>query len=154
MEKVRRGEWTKPVYFALTVMDTHLKHCEQAREIEGLLWRVKRAPDTSSDQDEPAVNLTRTHELLRRDFRLDSVTDFGFRWTHHSAIRPLMRNYAAILRLVATGSAEAGDRETVRWALRKAVRMMDFHGEQEMVRGLAGYWKELDPDNAEVDSWL
>lgn len=154
VEKVGKGDWRKPVYFAITVAEAHLDACDRELEIEGLLWRVKREPKRELEDEEPGVNLWRTRRLIQEEFRLESATDLGYPWTPTSAIRLLLRNYPATLRLLATASAAEGDLETVRYALGKAIQIADFHRETDLVEKMARYWKDLDPDNPEVDRWL
>jgi tetratricopeptide (TPR) repeat protein len=153
VEKVRDGDWKGPVYFASTVSEQNLAACDRELEIEGLLWRVTRQGKDRS-AGEPAINADRTRTLFQEAFRLESATDLGYSWTPESAIRPLMTNYPAVLTKLAGAGAEKGDLETVRFALEKAIRIMDFHGNTDWLKKTAEYWKELDPDNPAVDPWL
>ncbi len=155
MDKVRKGKWKKPVYFALTVAQDHLEACGQDLKIEGLLLRVQKQTrpkgEKCCDYD---LDLAKTLGLFRDELRLESATDLAYPWKPESAIRPLMTNYAAVLKMVAVESAEKGDLETVRYALGEAIRIMDFHGNVDFVRKMAEYWKEVDPKNRDVDKWL
>jgi len=151
LEKVRTGKWHRPVYFAITVAPTHLDACDRQLEIEGLLLRVTRAPKRADG--EHSVNLDKTLRLFREEFRLESATDLAYPWTPDSAIRPLMTNYPAVLRLVAARSADGGDLESARYALREAMEVLEFHDYREMMGKMAEYWKELDPRNPEIDRW-
>ncbi len=155
LEKVRDGRWELPVYYAVTVMEPHLEACPLARELEGILWRVRKEPRPVQEEEaEPALALTKTLRLFRQDFRLDSATDLAFTWRPNCALRPLMMNYSAVLRLAGSRCAEAADRECVRFALGKAIHILDFHGQTSKVKELARYWKKLDPENGEIDRWL
>jgi hypothetical protein len=155
LEKVRDGRWEQPVYYAVTVMEPHLKACPLARELEGILWRVQKRPRPAPEEKSaPALALAKTLRLFRRDFRLDSATDLVFPWRPDCAVRPLLMNYTAVLQLAGSKCAEEGDRDCVRFALAKAIRILDFHGQTGKVKELARYWKELDPENAEIDRWL
>jgi hypothetical protein len=151
--KVGDGTWTGPVYFAVTVAGPTLECCDQGQELEGLLWRVTREPGPEAD-DEPRINASRSLRLFREEFRLDSATDFTYDWRPEAAATMLLRNYPALLRVIATKKAEEGALSDVRFALGEAVRMLEFQGNEEMRKALAKYWKELDPDNPEVDRWL
>jgi hypothetical protein len=154
LDKVREGEWTKPVYFAITVARTHLDECDQALELEGLINRVKAEPKRQGEDDGCVMNVAKTHRLFRDEFRLDSATDLAYPWSRESAITRIMQNYPAVLRVLATEAGERGDLDVAAFALRRAIRILDYHGQTEMVKKLAKYWKELDPSSREMDPWL
>ncbi len=153
LEKLRQGEYAGPVSFALTVTPSHLDNCGCKVELEGLLWRVTDRAAGPGDSIR-GIDGPRTLRLYQSKFRMDSATDLGFRWTPTSAVRMIVKNYPALLSQAAEGSAEEGDLEGARYALREAIRLLEFHGEKERVVEMAEYWKELDPENAEPDRWL
>jgi hypothetical protein len=159
LEKVRRGQWSRPVYFAVTVTPYYLDQSPVALEIEGLLWRVTRDPKPQASaeegkEEEPRVDVQRTLDLYRNQFRLESATDLAFPWTPTAAASMLIKNYPAVLIPTASAAAEKGDIEDARFALRESIRILDFHGDKEKVKWVAGYWKKIDPDNPEIDRWL
>ncbi len=153
LEKVRDGRWTKPVYLAITVAPQHLEACDRHLEIEGILFRVEKEPKRGDDE-EPGIDAARTSELFREGFRLESATDLAYPWSPDSAVRHIMKNYPAVLRVLATDAGERGDRAQVAFALRSAIEILDFHDDQGTVKQLARYWKELDPESREMDPWL
>jgi tetratricopeptide (TPR) repeat protein len=153
LAKVESGEWKRPVYFAITVYQPVLDACPLALRIEGLLWRVLPEPGGEREDADPPIDAARSLELFRETFRLESATDLAHSWSPTDAATNLLKNYPALLRIVATRRAEAGDLEGTRFALREAIRILDFHGEEEMRREMAAYWKELDPDNPEIERW-
>jgi hypothetical protein len=154
IDKVRDGRWTKPVYFATTVTPRHRDECDRHQELEGMLLRVTEEPRREGADDEPGLNAARTYRLFRDEFRLDSATDLAYPWSPESAVRRIMTNYPAVLRILATEAGQRGDRDRVAFALRRAIHILDFHGDRETARKLAQYWKELDPGSREMDPWL
>jgi hypothetical protein len=146
LKKVRGGDWKKPVYFAITVAPSTLAECDLGLEIEGLLLRVQKQPRSASQKGEYGVAYEKTLRLFREDFRIDSATDLGYSWPPHSAIRPLVTNYAAVLKDVAAGAAERGDLKTVRYALGTSVRILEFHGMTDFRQKILEYWTEIDPE--------
>ncbi len=154
LDRVRDGRWTRPVYFALTVSSGNLEPCKQTREIEGIAWRVGRELETETRTSGSRINLAHTVRVFQNDFRLDSATDYAHGWTPDDAATPLMRNYSAVLHAIATESAGQNEIEWMRYALREACRLLDFHGERELVRRTAEYWRQADPDSREAERWL
>jgi len=154
VEKVRTGTWKGPVYFSVTVSPSVLDLYVDRLRLEGLLCRVAREPIPGASEEAPPVDTPRTLALFQDDFRLDSATDLAYDWQTGNSAARLVRNYIAILRLVATNEAEAGDLDDARYALREAISIAAFHGDTETTHKLATYWKELEPDNPEVDQWL
>ncbi len=132
VDRVRAGTWKGPVYMAITVSENYLKCCENGLEIEGLLWRVKSGAGDSSAQggtDSHPIDAVKTIRLFRDDFRLDSATDLGFPWGPTSAVGKLMKNYPAVLQAAAGPLAKQGDMAGVRYALGRAIDILDFHGD-------------------------
>jgi hypothetical protein len=152
-DKVGRGEWKAPVYFAITVAPPTLESCDRRLVLEGLLYRMMTEP-TPAAEEEPGVNAAKTQRLFRETFRLDSATDLAFPWESHGAVARLMMNYPAVLRLLALDASGKGDQDAVAASLSQAIRILDFHGEDDMVIKLAQYWKKLDPQSHAMDSWL
>jgi hypothetical protein len=145
LEAVRQGSCRRPVYLAVTVNDAHTRSTRPRLRLEGILWRVLPGP-AANDGGDPPVALDRTLALLRNDFRLDSATDRAFAWERAGAVRNLMQNYPAALRLVATRAAEQGDLAGVRLALGRAARILRFHGQDDTLEQVMAYWNEIDPD--------
>jgi hypothetical protein len=116
--------------------------------LEGLLWRVTRAPGRSGDDEALSLALDKTVRLFRHGFRLESATDYGYPWREHGAIRSLMKNYPAVLRLVAAESAKAGDLSTAGYAIRAALEILTFHGDAATAEAMMDYWDEIDPGHA------
>lgn len=156
--RIRDGGWRAPVHIAITVTPNLLDVCEGHMRLEGLTWRLTREPtrepQTAGGEARTPIDLDRTVHLLRDTFRLDSATDLTFPWSRENAIQRLMQNYPAVLRTVAAAAARRGAPEIYRYALRKAIEILDFHGETELARSMAAYWREIDPDNGEVERWL
>jgi len=99
--------------------------------------------------EEPALDYDKTLRLFRTDFRLDTATDRAFPWERASSIARLVTNYPAVLRLVGTGAAERGDRETARWALDRAIDIVAFHGDDKLEKALCNYRDEIDPGRSD-----
>lgn len=157
MEKIARGEWKHPVYFAVTVPPSYLDPvCHQELGMEGLLYRVLPEAGSSSSEEAPLA-LEKTDSLLTQTFRLQSATDFDYFWTSESAVGRLMWNYFSLWYRAASAYADKGDLDGVRRMLRPAVTWLQFHPELRKTRDedplpkLLAYWKKLDPENPEVD---
>lgn len=143
--RVGAGTWTGPVYLAVTVAETHLDCCTGRLELEGILWRIRgRAEDGAVKPETPAMNVDRTLRLFRETFRMDSATDLGFPWAPTSSVGKLMSNYPAVLQTLGSACAAAGDRDGLRYALERAVRLYEFHGESGKAEAMREYWKQLD----------
>jgi hypothetical protein len=59
-----------------------------------------------------------------------------------------------VLTRIAEEAAARQEPSVAGFALREAVRILAFHGQDELARKTAQYWRELDPDNPEIDRWL
>ena len=143
-DRVRSGAWTGPVAFAITVASPVLEACPLERRLEGIVWRVLPAPAPVDDEGEPRIEAVRTLALFRDGLRTDSATDLALRWERMPAARDLMRNYPAVLRVAATERARAGDLESARWALDRAVTILRFHGEEKTAEDVRSYRESLD----------
>jgi hypothetical protein len=160
VEKVASGACANPVYFAVTVTPTFVDDCKQLLELEGLLWRVKPGVARAKGEEPKRVNAPKTDRLLSDVFRLESANDFGYPWDPHSSVSKLMMNYVATSQMVAETQAGEGDVEGVRRNLRRAVSMLQFHpelrgpGDGDALAKLVDYWKQLDPNNPEVDRYV
>jgi len=148
LKKVRTGQSRRPVYLAVTVAPGTMQHVEQKLRLEGLLWRVRPERNGHDSHEEPDLDFEKTLRLFRRDFRLDSATDLGFPWEQRSSIRMLMTNYPALLRCVGTGAAQRGDLESFRSAMDRAIRIVKFHGDENLLETLCDYRDEIDPGRA------
>ena len=133
-EKIRLGEWTKPVCFALTIWPGYLDVCSCEVELEGLLWRVKPAPMTAGA--ERGMNFEKTARLVREEFRFESAVASDHRWPPGSSVRPIILNYAELLSDVADRHREAGNIEEARSALALAMEILQFHGKDEEAAAL------------------
>lgn len=153
VKKVQSGAWTGPVYFAITVYPQVLECCGQTLEIEGVLLHLRPEPLPKGDE-EKRVNLDRTLRLFRDDFRLESASDLSTDWRPEAAAYMMMTNYAAVLSIAASKSAEEGRMDDARYALRTSLAMMKSEGNTKMVNELATYWKKLEPKSAEPERWL
>lgn len=146
VEKVRAGEWTSPVYFAVTVADPVLLSVPQKMRVEGLLWRVLPEPGSGAGAGEPEIEYAKSLRLIRDELRLESATDVAFPWERRSSVRKLMTNYPALMRIVATAAAERGDLGAFRDVTDRALRILAFHGDRETEKALREYRREIDPE--------
>jgi hypothetical protein len=159
VEKVARGACATPVYFAVTVAPMYVDGCKQPLELEGLLWRVSPGAARAEGEEPKRVNAPKTDRLLGDVFRLESANDFGHPWGPRSSVSKLVMNYVATFQMVAEKQAEAGDLEGVRRNLRRAASMLEFHSElrgpgDDALTKLVEYWRQLDPNNPEVDRYV
>ncbi len=152
-EKVRAGEWRKPVYFALTTASAHRQACPLELEIHGLLWRVLPT-SKGADDHELLVDVTKTRRLVLDEFRLESATDLSYPWLPESAILLVVRVYTGILCLLAERSADLGNLEASRLAFHTVLEMLEFHGDEARIQDVATSWKEIDPENPEINRWI
>jgi hypothetical protein len=160
VQKVASGACASPVYFAVTVTPMFVDDCTQPLELEGLLWRVKAGAARGKGEEPKRVNALKTDRLLSDVFRLESANDLGFPWSPHSSVSKLTTNYIATSQMVAEAQAAAGDLDGVRRNLRRAVSMLEFHselrgsGDEDALTKLVEYWRQLDPNNPEVDRYV
>ncbi len=155
VERVRSGQWTGPVYMAVTVAPNFLDLAKGHSRIEGLLWRVMPdswEPPQGSDREKP-IEGPRTLDLFRNAFRLDSATDLAYPWGPKSSVGMLMTNYPALLQAAAADAAGRGDLAEAGYALGMALEILDFHGEKDKAKAMAKYWKEIDPGAKVPDRW-
>jgi hypothetical protein len=148
--KLAAGEWKGPVYLALTVAPSVVESCPLPRRLEGMLWRLVAEDGEAGDA---GTDVVRTHELFTGPYRLDSATDLAFPWARNRSVGSLMDNYHSVLFRLATAAGEAGDVPVMRYAFRNGLTVAAFHGKQDMVAAVVEYWRELDPDNPEIDRW-
>jgi hypothetical protein len=152
--KAAAGVMPRPLYLALTVAEDHLSASQQARRLEGLLWRIVPAPTPAPAAEDLGTDWARTWTLVDRHFRLESATDLSFSWRRNSSIAALMYNYVAVLQRVAAAAGEQDNLEIMRAAFRRGLELASFHGHTGTVAAIAEYWRGLDPSWAEVESWL
>jgi hypothetical protein len=149
-EEIARGEYRAPVYFAVTVAPGVLDGCGCPLELQGMAWRVlspsspSPSATTSSGADRH-VAVERTLRLFRDTLRLDSATSLAHQWRPHSAIRQLMRNYPAVLSMVASDCAATGDIDCIRYCLDRAIAILEFHGEEQPAERLRDYRRKVIP---------
>jgi hypothetical protein len=155
-------EWSGPVYMALTIPQSTLQRCQLPLRIEGLLWRVP-GPDEAgrsdlefgpASEEAPPVDIERTRVLFADRYRLESATDLSFAWQRNNSVARLMDNYHAVLFRLAFASAETGDTATMRSAFARGLEIAAFHGREETVATMAGYWQKLDPENPDATRWV
>ena len=60
---------------------------------------------------------------------------------------------AEVLSIAAEQSAAADRMDDARYALRTALSMMKFEGNDKMVKKLSDYWNELEPGSPEAARW-
>ncbi len=154
LDRVHDGSWENPVYFVVTVADPPIEFVSPKMELEGMLWRVLPGEKSTSDNDCCSMNVARTLQLYRDEFRMESATDFSFPWKGQSAIGRLMNNYSGILMMAAEESALLGDSRGVQYSYREAIRLSEFHGNEDFVKTCADRWKECEPNNPEPTRWI
>jgi hypothetical protein len=147
---------------ALTIPQSTLQRCQLPLRIEGLLWRVP-GPDEAgrsdlefgpASEEAPPVDIERTRVLFADRYRLESATDLSFAWQRNNSVARLMDNYHAVLFRLAFASAETGDTATMRSAFARGLEIAAFHGREETVATMAGYWQKLDPENPDATRWV
>jgi hypothetical protein len=126
--------------------------------MEGLLYRVEAGPRAGTESTpDVTMDKARTDSLLTSVFRLQSATQFGYAWDEDSAVAMLMWNYVGLWQRTASAYAAAGDLGGARRMLRSAVAMLRAHPElrgteRDHLGRMMEYWKEIDPQNPEVDA--
>ncbi len=96
------NEWTRPVYFALTVPDGNRMGLDDYLEMEGMVFRLLRRKASR-------VHLQQTRKHLTGLYQFRGVSDPGVH-RNRTALN-LLANYPAVFLRLAEGLAEEGDRD-------------------------------------------
>jgi hypothetical protein len=147
VKALEAGGWKRPLYVAVTIPEGNVR-IPHVLSLEGLTYRVlPGAPG------ETTVDVGRLQENLFAHYRTDSATSLAFDWAACPGVRRLFQNYVSLYSRLASGLVASDRREPAAGAMRRALRLCDFHGDTETGRAMVKSWLEWDPGSAEAAQW-